>query len=149
MVYDTLLQYVTDASQKSMTCIIAADVNASVGERREYDCEKTIGLHGVGSWNERGEMFVNWATLHDFSICNTHFGGSPSDLWTYSWNNTCRELDYFLVDHKHFRLVLNCLVDTNIDIGSDHRLVRLNFKLDMQHKHYQSAAKRVPRWRVD
>ncbi|GFS15712.1 craniofacial development protein 2-like [Elysia marginata] len=48
--------------------IIMGDFNAKVGARR---IGNTVGSHGLGEINERGEMLVGWCQENDLVVANT------------------------------------------------------------------------------
>ncbi|GFR95633.1 craniofacial development protein 2-like [Elysia marginata] len=54
--------------------IIMGDFNAKVGTRRTG---KTVGSHGLGEINERGEMLVGWCQENDLVVANTWFKNHP------------------------------------------------------------------------
>ena len=44
--------------------------------------EDTVGPHGLGNRNERGEKLIEWAKSHGMIIGNTWFEQHPRRLWT-------------------------------------------------------------------
>ncbi|GFR73743.1 craniofacial development protein 2-like [Elysia marginata] len=60
--------------------IVMVDFNAKVGNEK---IEDTVGPHGIGDINARGERLVEWCGEHDYSITNTWFRNYPRSFWTW------------------------------------------------------------------
>ena len=50
--------------------LVIGDYNAKIGEGRD---NKTVGPHGLGTRNERGNRLIEFATKHKVFITNTWF----------------------------------------------------------------------------
>ena len=59
--------------------IVMGDLNDKVGKQRFQD---TVGPHGLGEKNERGENCIDWCLMHGHVILNTWFQHLPRRLWT-------------------------------------------------------------------
>ena len=83
-------------------------------------------LFGLGLRNERGNTMVEWATSRKYKIVNTMFqkkaGRKRSDGITKT------EIDYILTNRPDVTVI------NQVNIGSDHRLVISNIKLDVEVK---------------
>ena len=59
--------------------LIMGDLNAKVGKGREGN---TVGPHGLGTRNERGNKWIEWCQEIDQIILNTWFQHHPRRLYT-------------------------------------------------------------------
>ena len=122
--YDDL--YNNMNSNKAHFNIIMGDFNAKIGQGNE-DC---LGKFGFGQRNERGDDLINFALAHDFKIMNTFFQKSENKRWTWrSPNHEIRnEIDYILTNKQS--IVKNVDVLNQVNIGSDHRMVRCKIQIN-------------------
>ena len=73
---ETIDRFYDDLEQAKRQCkasevmIVMGDMNARVGEQR---MNNTVGPHGLGTINERGERWAEWCTSNDQVIMNTWF----------------------------------------------------------------------------
>jgi len=65
--------------------LIAGDLNAQVGDRRE-GIERVLGPHGVPGLNANGKRLLQWAAKCQTTILNTHF--QQRDCRKYTWYRT-------------------------------------------------------------
>ena len=63
-------QFYNDLEMAKFQCKSQDIVNAKVGDERYED---TVGPHGLGNRNERGEKLIEWAKSHGMIIGNTWF----------------------------------------------------------------------------
>ena len=107
--------------------VIAGDFNGQVGPRQEYDDPNTIGAHGYGQRNDRGEWLLQWCVAQGLVLANTFFDDHENGSWTYRNSTLLLQNDYILLDKSLRVKLLTSVVCPNIDTGSDHRavLVRL------------------------
>ena len=124
--YDDL--YTTLNNNKTHYNIIMGDFNAKIGQGNE-DC---VGKFGYGERNERGDDLINFAVAHNFKIMNTFFQKNKNKRWTWRSPNheTRNEIDYILVD-KH-NIVKNVDVLNQVNVGSDHRMVRCKIQINIK-----------------
>ena len=61
--------------------IVMGDLNAKVGNEQDPLLE-VVGCHGLGSRNERGDIWVDWRTTHNQVITNTWFQHHSRHLYT-------------------------------------------------------------------
>ena len=80
----------------------------------------------------RGWELVNFAIFHGFYIMNPFFEKKNQRRWTWRSPNykTFNEIDYIIAD-KH-QIVKNGEVMNQVNIGSDHRIVRCRVQMDTQ-----------------
>ena len=62
--------------------IVMGDLNAKVGNEQDPLLE-VVGRHGLGSRNERRDIWVDWCTTHDQVITNTLFQHHNRPLYTW------------------------------------------------------------------
>ncbi|KAG7308870.1 hypothetical protein JYU34_006132 [Plutella xylostella] len=102
--------------------IVMGDFNAKIGPPLEN--ERSIGQHGLGSRNPRGQILVNFLETEHLYAMNTFFQKRASRKWTWISpdGRTKNQIDYILSSDKH--IVTNVDVLSQFKTGSDHRLVR-------------------------
>ena len=99
--------------------IVMADFNAKVGDERYED---TVGPHGLGNRNERGDKLIEWATSHGMIIGNTWFEQHTRRLWNWKspGDNTINQIDYILINSRFRNALLVAKTFPGADCGSDH-----------------------------
>ena len=107
--------------------IIMGDLNARIGARKKGEC--SVGSHGYGARNDRGNRLVEFAECEKFFIMNSFFKKKPQRKWTWrSANGATSEIDYILTNKKY--IIQDCSVLNNFNTGSDHRMVRCKLLLN-------------------
>ena len=103
-----------------------------VGFSDYYDADKTLGMFGYGNRNDRGTWLVRRCSNNDLAVANTHFNyaNADTDHWTYSRSDLKLRLDYFLIPNNLLSQVSSCHVLEDVDIGSHHRPLNLNIRVD-------------------
>ena len=105
------------------------DFNAKIGTKKDENI-KSMGNFGIGERNERGEMLINFAEEERLTISNTFFKKANDRYWT--WENPAKDchnqIDFFLSTDKD--IMIDCGVVTNVNVGSDHRMVKAKVKLN-------------------
>ena len=71
MFYDVLDAAYKMCGREEMK-IVMGDLNAKVGIEQD-PLREVVGRYGLGSCNERGDMWVDWCMTHDQVIMNTWF----------------------------------------------------------------------------
>jgi hypothetical protein len=97
------------------------DVNAKVG--REIVHQPTIGKHSLHeSTNENGLRLVDYAAGRQIAIKNTYFMHKRIHLqtWHSPDGHTFNQIDYCLIDARHFSDVLDVMAQRDANIDSDH-----------------------------
>ena len=128
----------------NMPVFVLGDFNASVGSQVEGDDPSIIGPHGFGKRNARGEWLVRWATTFNFCISNTFFEAGATGAYTWSNKITRKQIDYCLVDNKVE--VIQSLVETNVNVSSDHRCLLLSAKLQGKRARVWKGKAGLPQW---
>ncbi len=74
------------------------DWNAKVGEQDGRS--RNVGRFGLGTRNERGANFVEFAQAHNLKIANTFFKKKGKRKWTWVSpdSNTRNQIDHILVN---------------------------------------------------
>ncbi|XP_071947472.1 uncharacterized protein [Antedon mediterranea] len=98
---------------------IMGDLNAKVGQEQDGN---TVGEHGMGERNARGDRWVNWCKAKDMTITNTWFKEPPRRI--YTWKSpgdvTRNQIDYIAVNSRWKRAVTHAKTYPGADCGSDH-----------------------------
>ena len=111
--------------------LVIGDYNAKIGEGRD---NKTVGPHGLGTRNERGNRLIEFATKHKVFITNTWFEQKRSarHTWTSPDDNTKNQIDYILASQRYRNTILNSKVYPGADCSSGHNLVVTRLKMRMK-----------------
>ena len=124
--YDTLAAVQDEATKQRMYFIIGADFNARVGTITDDDHHNTIGQYGLDDMNTRGQWLKSWAATQRLTIANTFFKKQLDKRHTYTGPNKIqRQIDYFLVNKRFWKTTDDCESTQSIDLGSDHKAIRL------------------------
>ena len=80
--------------------LVIGDYNAKIGEGRD---NKTVGPHGLGTRNERGNRLIEFATKHKVFITNTWFEQKRSAIhtWTSPDDNTKNQIGFKLASNNN------------------------------------------------
>ena len=111
--------------------LVIGDYNAKIEEGRN---NKTVGPHGLGTRNERGNRLIEFATKHKVFITNTWFEQKRSarHTWTSPDDNTKNQIDYILASQRYRNTILNSKVYPDADCSSDHNLVVTRLRMRMK-----------------
>lgn len=112
---------------------MTGDWNAKVGNDNT-GWKSTMGKHGYGERNERGERLLEFAKLHNLFICNTRFQQKPNRKWTWESPDGSHHnmIDFIITQQRWKTSVINCRTFQGADISSDHSLVLCNIKLRLK-----------------
>ena len=106
--------------------LVIGDYNAKI--------DKTVGPHGLGTRNERGNRLIEFATKHKVFITNTWFEQKRSarHTWTSPDDNTKNQIDYILASQRYRNTILNSKVYPGADCSSDHNLLVTRLRMRMK-----------------
>ena len=126
------LQEVLDQIPKEDILIVQGDWNAKVGKDACKNCKYTRGLYSNNETNERGLRLLEFASLNDLKLANTFGPHKASRRWTWNSPNGKHhnQIDYIMIKRR-FQTSVNITKTSfpRADIGSDHNLVMITFKL--------------------
>lgn len=131
------LQRIIDKTAKSDILILQGDWNAKIGEEAHRDWPGVCGRLGNTTTNERGLRLLEFASNNNLKVANTFGTHKPSRNWTWhSPSGTHHKLDYILVNERHSAGINRAKTRTfpGADIGSDHDLVMMNFRIHLKKK---------------
>ena len=121
--------------------VIMGDFNAKVGKRVEQ--ETSIGNHGIGTRNERGQRLIEFAEARSLSIMNTFFEKRLDRKWTWkSPSGVKNEIDFILSNRRD--IVKDVSVINKVNVGTDHRMVRSKIKLGLKIERKKLIRKPLP-----
>lgn len=132
---------------------IIGDFNSKIGIPLSTDND-VMGKFGYGERNERGELLINFARENDFFFTNTMFKCRQKRRSTWECklaNNRIvqNEIDFILVRKIQIKMVKNFKVLSKFEFESDHKLIRMCFKLKNLEKKIFRYEKIVPRIKFD
>ena len=130
------LQKVLDQIPKKDILIVQGDWNAKVGKDACENWKNTCGLCSNNETNERGFRLLEFANLNDLKLANTFGPHKASRRWTWHSPNGehHNQIDYIMVKRR-FETSINIVKKISFpgaDIGSDHDLVMMTFKLHLK-----------------
>jgi len=133
--YSDIEEVITKTDKKDII-IMTGDWNAKIGSNNA-DWKSVMGQYGYGERNERGERLLEFATAHNFYICNTRFQHKPNRKWTWASPDGIHKnmIDLILIQRRWKTSVTNCRTFQSADISSDHSLVLCNIKLRLKKMH--------------
>ena len=101
------------------------DLNAQVGNER-LGKEEIIGPFGYGKKNDEGEILGNFCERNGLIVGNTWFRKKNSyKITRYDWGErrTKTVIDYFLVEKKNRRQLMDVTALPGEAFDGDHRVV--------------------------
>ena len=130
------LQEVLEQVPKKDILIVQGDWNAKVGKDACKNWKNTCGPYSNNVTNERGFRLLEFASLNDLKLANTFGPHKASRRWTWHSPNGehHNQIDYIMVK-KRFQTSINIAKTRSFpgaDIGSDHDLVMMTFKLHLK-----------------
>lgn len=105
---------------ETQSLIIMGDFNAKVGTN--ISGETAIGNYGIGTRNERGKIFVEFAERRGLKITNTFFWNTANKkkTWISPDKKTKNEIDFVLTNDVDIVKCVTVLQEVKL---SDHRMV--------------------------
>ena len=130
------LQEVVDQIPKKDILVVQGDWNAKVGKDACKNWKYTCGLYSNNETNERGLRLLEFASLNDLKLANTFGPHKASRRWTWHSPNGKHhnQIDYIMIKRR-FQTSVNIAKTRSFpgaDIGSDHDLVMMTFKLHLK-----------------
>ena len=116
--YENLGEVKSQCKSNEIT-IVMGDLNAKVGQGKDG---KTVGQHGIGKRNDRGDRWVQWCERENMVITNTWFKEYPRRIYTWmSPGDLSRnQIDYIAINDRFKRAVTQAKTYPGADCGSDH-----------------------------
>ena len=134
-VYGTISTILEQSKRKKQYIIIAGDFNAEVGERNEFDNSQYMGKHSMGTTNPRGAWLKRYCCFNSLTIANTLYPKPRERMVTYIGpNSRPRQIDFVLIDQKTKRLLQDAASTLDLNMRSDHKAVKIRFRLDVKLK---------------
>ena len=132
--YDQLQEIIDQAPKDNL--VVQGDWNARTGEDASKNWKGTCSQYCNPETNERGLRLLQFATYNNLKVVNTFGPQKPSRCWTYHrpGGDYHNQIDYIIVKQR-FQSNVNTAKTRSFpgaDIGSDHELVMMTFKLHLQ-----------------
>jgi hypothetical protein len=121
VIYHTLDNIIEKARKQRHLVITGGDWNAEVGGRQEGGDINSVGMHGQGYRNARGDMFAKWSTNQELCIANTMSWKRWDVMWTHVHAGRKRIIHYLCIDSKIKQWLRDAATWPALDLGSDHR----------------------------
>ena len=146
--YERIEETIKKAPKKDII-VVLGDFNAKVGPDAYKDWDGTVGQYGTGETNDRGLRLLEFACSQRLTIANTLYPHKLSRRTTWHAPNgkTHNQIDYVLTPRRFKSSINRAKTRTypGADVGSDHDLVLLNFKIRLKKKNQPNQ----PRIRFD
>ena len=121
--------------------VIMGDLNAQIG--KILGQETSVGNHGIGTRNGRGQMLVEFAEARSLHIMNTFFEKPKYKKWTWkSPTGSKNGIDFILTNKRD--IVKDVTALSKVNVGSDHRMVRSEFKFNLRRERNKLIRKPLP-----
>ena len=106
--------------------IIMGDLNAKIGKEQD-PLNVTVGPHGLGERNERGDLWTEWCSTHDQVILNTWFQHHQKHPYTWKspGDGTSNQIDYITINERFRNSVTQ-------DCGSDHNKIMATVRVKLR-----------------
>ncbi|XP_014780677.1 uncharacterized protein LOC106876585 [Octopus bimaculoides] len=119
--YD-VVQLTLDNVPRRVVIILMGDWNAKVG--KSITNSSSVGQHGLGERNERGQDLVDFCITINLDIGNTIFQHHPRRLytWTSPGDRFRNQIDYIMIQGRWRSALKNVRTRPGADCGSDHQL---------------------------
>ena len=134
--YDQL-QEVIDQAPKKDILVVQGDWNAKIGEDASKNWKGACGQYCNPETNERGLRLLEFAIYNNPKVANTFGPHKPSRRW--AWHSPggdyYHQIDYTMVKRR----IAKTRSFPGADIGSDHILVMMTFKLYLQRVKIQGS----------
>ena len=139
--YEDLGKAMKQCKSDEITMVIG-DLNAKVGEGRDGD---TVGPHGLGVRNERGDQWIEWCNGQDLMVANTWFmqPARRKYTWKSPGDRTRNQIDYITIKKRFRNAVKETKTYPGADIGSDHVPVICRIQVKLKCIKKQARAKKL------
>ena len=113
--------------------IVMGDLNAKLGTEQD-PLREVVGRYGVGSRNERGDMWVDWCMTHDLVIMNTWFEHHKRHLYTWKspGDGVRNQTDYITINTRFRNSILQVKGYPGADGGSDHVPIVATLRMNLR-----------------
>ncbi|CAD6197312.1 unnamed protein product [Caenorhabditis auriculariae] len=110
---------------------------------KKTSTESSLGSHGIGVRNDRGNTLVDFCEANGLRIWNTYFKKRGTRKWTWKSPDgvTKNCIDYVIADRRC--PIYDVDVIANLHFDTDHRLVRAKMKIVSRHVNKRATSKRV------
>ena len=140
--YDQVKE-VIDQVPKKDTLVVQGDWNAKIGEDASKNWKGIYGQYCNPETNERGLRLLEFVSYNNLKVVNTFGPHKPFRCWTWHspGGDYHNQIDYIMVKRR-FKSSVNIAKTRSFpgaDIGNDHELVMMTFRLRLQRVISQSS----------
>ena len=123
--------------------MVTGDLIARIVKDSHEKNPRIVGLAGYyENTNDSGQRMIEFCEAIDLRIAHSHFLNRKVRLYTFTGPKEDRQqLDHLMIRCKWWKAITYFRAFNTIDIGSDHRIVSVNFR------HLLRANKRTPNGR--
>ncbi|XP_067139326.1 craniofacial development protein 2-like [Centruroides vittatus] len=124
---------------------IGADINGHVG-KNNASYERVHGGKGFGGRKFKGECVLQMATAYELVVVNTYFDKCEKHLITYKSRDHKSQIDYLLTRRTTLKGIKDCKVLPGEDLTSQHRLLVMELKIDLNRIKYKDKLISKIKW---
>ena len=136
------LESTVDKNSRTDVLILLGDFNAKIGKPTQADYD-VMGSYGFGERNERGQVLINFLRAKNFFAMNTMFKKNEKRRATWSLGRASNEIDYIFMKRNQKQMVKDYNVLNQFNFESDHKMVRMCIKVNMNRKKYNQSKTHV------
>ena len=130
--YNLLEQNVNQIANSGIK-IILGDFNAKVGEEDIY--KPTIGNESLHNETNNGIKMIQFAHSNGFNVRSTFpHEDIHKETWYVAGGRTANQIDHFFISNRFRSAITDIRALRAPDIGSDHKLLKINFKVKLRVK---------------
>ena len=124
------------------------DFHTRIGVRIINNNMECTGPFGTGNRNERGEKLPEFAEENNLVVTNSFFLKAANRYWTWDAPGGVTKNQFDFILSSDWKIVRNCEVITKVDIGNDHRMVRVRVEIDKKLMRLKKKSEKNP-YRLD
>jgi len=132
--YNLLEQTISQITSSDIQ-IVLGDFNAKVGKENVY--KPTIGNESLhNETNDNGMKMIQFALSKGLNIRSTTFPHKDihKETWYSADGRTANQIDHVLISNRFRSAITDIRALRGPDIGSDHNLLKINFKVKLRVK---------------
>ena len=127
--YEQLSILIKEGRREKRMLLFGGDWNAEVRSSLGNSRDNAVGHYANEKGNARGEWLKQWAQSMGLMLANTFFKKTWGKTWTHAQHGRERQIDYVGLDKTYFQNVVDSEACDCIDMGSDHRAVKVCMKI--------------------
>jgi Reverse transcriptase (RNA-dependent DNA polymerase) len=120
--------------------VVMGDWNSKIGQCNSDN--DVMGKFGFGVRNQRGDRLISFARYNNLFITNSMFKKNSKRRTTWSLGIASNEIDFIMIQNDQKNIVKNVEVLNKFNYESDHKMIRMEIRMDEQIKKRQFNTRR-------